>query len=97
MNPSESYITEIDTVNDLQSLNDFVKIKEVAARKIRKLIDDKKVKRIHMEDSINSIISYSREIQNKYQRQVFQSNNTDVKKETHEKLIKLLKEYDDYE
>ena len=97
MNPSESYITEIDTVNDLQSLNDFVKIKEVAARKIRKLIDDKKVKRIHIEDSINSIISYSREIQNKYQRQVFQLNNADVKKETHEKLIKLLKEYDDYE
>ena len=50
-----------------------------------------------MEDSINSIISYSREIQNKYQRQVFQLNNADVKNETHEKLIKLLKEYDDYE
>ena len=97
MNPFESYITEIDTVNDLQSLNDFVKIKEVAARKIRKLIYNKKVKRIHMEDSINSIINYSREIQNKYQRQVFQLNNADVKNETHKKLIKLLKEYDDYE
>ena len=96
MNPFESYIREIDTVNDLQSLNDFVKIKEVAARKIRKPIDDKKVKRVHIKDSINSIISYSREIQNQYQIQVFQLKNVDVKNETHEKLIELLKEYDGY-
>jgi hypothetical protein len=96
MRPEESYIIEIDTILNLESLNDFVKIKEVAGRKIRKLIAEKNVERIHMVDSINAIMRHYREIQEDYQEQVFEQNDTVLQKSIHEKLKTLLAEFDEY-
>jgi hypothetical protein len=96
MRPKESFIVEIDTVMNLQSLNDFVKIKEVGARKIRKMFAEQQVDQVHIVDSIKAIIRTSREMQNYYQEEVFDKKNDYLQKTLHYKIKIHLEELDEY-